>query len=147
MQLNQKISFHRKRLGLTQIELAEKVGVSRQAVSRWELGTAIPDINNLVRLGELFSVSSDYLLGTEKQTDTVNPAETDVDSPSVRNIRIKLKPKWIPIMGVGVVVILLLVVFAMNDMVATMMAAVSAILLVFLVGLFLVVLCSFILKK
>jgi len=44
------------------MELAEQLGVSRQAVSRWELGQTLPDIPNLLQLCELFGVSTDYLM-------------------------------------------------------------------------------------
>ena len=68
MRFEEKIVELRKSKGLSQEELAEQMGVSRQAVSRWELGHTLPDITNLVQLCELFGVSADYLVRDEEQT-------------------------------------------------------------------------------
>ena len=72
MRFEEKIIHLRKQKGLSQEELAEQLGVSRQAVSRWELGQTLPDIPNLVQLCELFGVSADYLVKDEEQTVTKN---------------------------------------------------------------------------
>lgn len=60
--LAEKIKFHRARLGLTQSALGEKLNVSFQAVSCWETGASLPDLDNLCRLAQLFQVSVDQLL-------------------------------------------------------------------------------------
>lgn len=65
MRFEEKIVELRKHKGLSQEELAEQLGVSRQAVSRWELGQTLPDIPNLLQLCELFGVSADYLVKDE----------------------------------------------------------------------------------
>lgn len=57
-----KIAEKRKLLGMTQIELAEKMHVTRQTVSRWEAGTAMPDIDKIGEIADLLGVSCDYLL-------------------------------------------------------------------------------------
>jgi len=62
MILSEKIVMLRKKFGWSQEELAEQLGVSRQSVSKWELGTAIPDLDKIVRLSQLFGVSTDFLL-------------------------------------------------------------------------------------
>ena len=62
MNLAEKLISLRKKQGLTQLELAEKLDVSRQAVSRWEAGDAMPGIENLKLLSELYEVSIDFLL-------------------------------------------------------------------------------------
>jgi len=67
MRFEEKIVELRKSKGLSQEELAEQLGVSRQAVSRWELGQTLPDIPNLLQLCELFGVSADYLVRDEEQ--------------------------------------------------------------------------------
>lgn len=73
MKLTDKLISLRKESGLTQTELAEKLTVSRQTVSNWELGEAIPSADNLGRLSELYGVSMDYLMsdGAERPTATV----------------------------------------------------------------------------
>lgn len=65
MKLSEKILLLRKRQGLSQEALAEQLHVSRQAVSRWEMGTALPDAANLLQLSDLFGVTADYLLREE----------------------------------------------------------------------------------
>ncbi|MCL2576211.1 MAG: helix-turn-helix transcriptional regulator [Defluviitaleaceae bacterium] len=62
MKFEEKIQILRKQYNLSQEKLAEMVGVSRQSISKWELGEASPDIVNIVRLSEVFNVSTDYLL-------------------------------------------------------------------------------------
>ena len=67
MTLAEKIKHLRKLHGMTQERLAEKLSVSRQTVSKWESGTTSPDLLNVVELGRLFQVSTDYLLKEEEQ--------------------------------------------------------------------------------
>jgi transcriptional regulator with XRE-family HTH domain len=62
MNLNEKIQKLRKDQGLSQEQLAEQLHVTRQAVSKWETGEGLPDIENILQLSELFGVSVDYLL-------------------------------------------------------------------------------------
>ena len=57
-----KIKELRKRDNMTQEQLAEKLNVSRQAVSKWESNTAYPDISNLILLRDIFDVTLDYLV-------------------------------------------------------------------------------------
>lgn len=61
--LGRRILYHRKRLGLTQDQLAEKMGVTAQAVSKWEHDLSCPDVTTVPRLAELFGISTDELLG------------------------------------------------------------------------------------
>ena len=65
MKLSDKIVGLRKSRGMSQETLAEHLNVSRQAVSRWEMGTAMPDATNILRLSKLFHVTADYLLDDE----------------------------------------------------------------------------------
>lgn len=65
MILADKIIRERKKNGWTQEELAELMNVSRQSVSKWESAQSIPDINKVIRLSELFGVSTDYLFKDE----------------------------------------------------------------------------------
>ena len=64
--LNERIAWYRKKCGLTQEELAEKCSVTPQAVSKWENGLTSPDISLLPRLGEVFGITTDELLGVER---------------------------------------------------------------------------------
>ena len=65
MKLSDKIVKLRKTNGLSQEDLAEKLNVSRQAISRWEGGSAQPDATNILQLSKLFGVTADYLLNDE----------------------------------------------------------------------------------
>ena len=69
MTLGEKIQQLRKETGLSQETLAEQLGVSRQAISKWELGEATPDTDKIVRLCRLFHISTDYLLFDEMEQD------------------------------------------------------------------------------
>lgn len=73
MNLSERIQELRKARGLSQEELAEALGVSRQAVSKWESGQSSPDLDKIVQLSEYFGVSTDHLLkGAE-----LLPADTE----------------------------------------------------------------------
>ena len=62
MILADKIIALRKKHGMSQEELAEKINVSRQSVSKWEGAQSIPDLDRIIQLSQLFGVSTDYLL-------------------------------------------------------------------------------------
>ena len=79
MILADKIMKLRKKNGWSQEELAEKLNVSRQAVSKWEGAQSIPDMGRIIQLSELFGVSTDYLLKDELE-QTVESQETTPDS-------------------------------------------------------------------
>lgn len=71
----QRFTRLRKQRGLTQEELGEKLGVSGQAVSKWENDASMPDISLLVQLSDILGVSLDDLLGKERQLTRVVPEE------------------------------------------------------------------------
>lgn len=73
MILADKILDLRKKSGLSQEELAYKLGVSRQAVSKWESAQAIPDLNRIIKLAEVFSISTDYLLKDNYEPSDIEP--------------------------------------------------------------------------
>lgn len=66
MKLHEKIVLYRKKNGLSQEGLAEKIGVSRQAVSKWETGEALPEVTKLKALADTFNVTVDFLLDESK---------------------------------------------------------------------------------
>lgn len=81
----------RKQKGLSQAELAKKIGVSRSAVSMWEIGASQPDNDLLMKMSRLMNVSIDALLGNE-------PARTASTIPSASNV-FPLKTKKVPLLG------------------------------------------------
>ncbi|MEW4412236.1 helix-turn-helix transcriptional regulator [Clostridium sp. AN503] len=78
MNLADRIQYLRKSRGISQEELADKIGVSRQAVSKWESSQSSPDIEKIILLSEYFNTTADYLLkGTEpKENETKNQEDT-----------------------------------------------------------------------
>lgn len=87
MKLNEKILTLRKKMGLSQEELAEKLNVSRQAVSRWEVGSAQPDASNVLQLSKLFGVTADYLLNDEYESDRDVPIVRRTESSAKQTVR------------------------------------------------------------
>ena len=71
--LGRRIAANRKRLGLTQDALAEQLGVTAQAVSKWENDQSCPDISMLPKLAQIFAVTTDELLGVEKKAEEELP--------------------------------------------------------------------------
>lgn len=72
MELYERLAELRKQANLSQEKLAEMLNISRQAVSKWESGTSSPDINNIIQLGKLYDVSTDYiLLGKPQEVDSL----------------------------------------------------------------------------
>uniref|UniRef100_UPI004055B29D helix-turn-helix domain-containing protein n=1 Tax=Agathobacter sp. TaxID=2021311 RepID=UPI004055B29D len=83
MILADKIIRLRKKNGWSQEELAEKMNVSRQAVSKWEGAQTIPDLEKILKLGELFGVTTDYLLKDEMENEDYTDGVSD---PGIRKI-------------------------------------------------------------
>ena len=94
MKLNEKIAYYRWQGKLSQEELAAQVGVSRQAVSKWELDEAAPDINKLLALARAFGVTTDHLLdeGAEPERPASPPPAQEPSAP-----RRPLRPRRGPV--------------------------------------------------
>lgn len=90
MTFAEKFLTLRKSENMSQEEIAEKLNVSRQAISRWEMGTAMPDAQNLLQISRLFKVSIDYLLNDEV-AERIN---TVVNVEASTNKKRKLKPLY-----------------------------------------------------
>jgi transcriptional regulator with XRE-family HTH domain len=85
MTFGEKLQLLRKQKGMSQEQLASQLTVSRQAVSKWELDSSLPDTENVVQLSKLFEVSIDYLLFDE--------IESNGDIPAVKENATVLKNK------------------------------------------------------
>ena len=81
MILAEKIIDLRKKNGWSQEELADKLGVSRQAVSKWEGAQSIPDLERILGMSRLFGVSTDYLLKDENEAETVQIQREEETAP------------------------------------------------------------------
>ncbi len=89
--LGTKIAEKRKSLGMTQIEFAEKMHVTRQTVSRWEAGTAMPDIDKIGEIADILGVSCDYLLkdgAVENSTAQTRGAEKLLKGMSGKTVQL-----------------------------------------------------------
>lgn len=86
-----KISFCRKKAGLSQEALATRLNISRQAVSRWETGEAVPDTEKIVQLSRLFQVSTDYLLLDEIKEPLTGQNPTGIQTGPAKEKRKHLR--------------------------------------------------------
>lgn len=78
MILSEKIMMLRKQNGWSQEDLAEKLGISRQSVSKWESASSIPDLDKIIKMSEIFGVTTDYLLKDE--IEEIIPPGSDISA-------------------------------------------------------------------
>ena len=90
MNLSEKILYCRKKAGMSQLDLADALGVSRQAVSKWETGESNPDVTKLPQMAALFGVTTDYLLSDEPVEKNAEPAEAPEPPRSA-----PVYPEWV----------------------------------------------------
>lgn len=88
MKLSDKIVQLRKSNGWSQEDLAEKLNVSRQTISRWEGATAQPDAANLLQLSKLFGVTTDYLLNDDYKSDDDLPKVNEVKTDGLQQMMV-----------------------------------------------------------
>lgn len=103
MSFEERLLEIRKSRGMSQEALAEKVGVSRQAVSKWETGEALPDYAKLIALADALEVSLDYLCGREPRVETVPAVVTE--SPKKRQKGWVVAVVWTVVVAMVVVLI------------------------------------------
>ena len=118
MTMGEKIQNMRKARGWSQEELADRIGVTRQAVSRWEANSAKPDADKIIAICDLFGISADYLLrdrydGEQAQNQT-RDAETTALTSAIRGMTLK---QWA---AVGAIVLGLVMIFAIKFLYAVM---------------------------
>lgn len=94
MTTGQRIASRRKLANLSQEDISQELGVSRQAVSKWESDAGLPDIDNLITLSKMFGVSVGWLLGTE-QDPSFDPSTglSDAQLKMVEEIIVRHKPR------------------------------------------------------
>ena len=111
MAIGRRISELRKKNGLTQEQLAEELGTTRQAVSKWESEKSSPDIDSVIRMGTLFDVSMDYLLlGEDKLDKTHSPGLLPSTEPANKSNWKKLT--YAILLLLGIILVCLLPLFA-----------------------------------
>ena len=122
MELHEKLYTLRKEKGLSQQAVAEALHVSRQAISRWELGTSVPTTENLSSLSKLYDVSLDHLLNdaSEPKKITVKPDRSSVGEEAGIG-KIEMSPaktrghrKRYLLIGLSLILLLITVSFAVT---------------------------------
>ncbi len=83
----------REESGMTQSELAKKLGITRSSVNAWEMGISVPSTQYIVELAEIFKLSTDYLLGVDTSASVNVSGLTDADIQLVHCIVSHLKKK------------------------------------------------------
>lgn len=113
MELGTRIAALRKRHGMTQEQLAQHLGTTRQAVSKWESGKSEPDVATLIRLGELFRVTMDYLLlGVSSDSPSVSLPKEEKPHRYLREEDKRWLVPFLIILIIGIAILLLLPLFA-----------------------------------
>ena len=90
MTTGQRIAAKRKELSLSQEALGEALGVSRQSIYKWESDTSLPEIDKLVALSRLFSVSVGWLLGVEEESAAAEPEQAPAPSGELTETQLKM---------------------------------------------------------
>ncbi len=104
MKLSEKLYKLRKEKGLSQEQLAEKLKISRQAISKWESGNAVPEIENLTALSNFFSVSLDYLMKDDISELTENAL---ISPPKLKKSAITYRLMGIIICIIGILCLII----------------------------------------
>ena len=122
MTVGEKIQFYRKRIGLSQEELGQKMFVSRQTVSLWEMDKTLPTVDNLRRLKELFSVSIDDILSEAEpiEEEVIKPGEAYVFQYNKTDLQEVFKKVRLPLIKNAVIfsvacIFLLVLAFAQDE--------------------------------
>ena len=88
IEIANRLAKLRKEKGYSQEELAEKLGLSRQAVSKWERAESSPDTDNLICLAKLYNVSLDELLRTEEDVESIKETVKEKEESKDKTVKI-----------------------------------------------------------
>lgn len=91
MKLEEKLQQLRKQNGLSQEQLADKLGIARQTISKWETGQAVPELNGLVLLSDLYGVTIDRMVKEDDACNLALDQETDIDINKIVSFLIRAK--------------------------------------------------------
>ena len=117
MILRQKLKYLRKQMGLSQLELAVKLQVSRQAVSGWEAGSSKPSTENLQCMSKLYSVSLEYLLDDSQEWPNKKD-EQNIERDIITNSRRNTKKAYILLLLVIGISALMLICFVWKSFIS-----------------------------
>ena len=116
MSLAKKMIELRKQNGLSQRDLADRLGVSRQAISRWETGAVQPLADSVKSLAQVFQVSTDYLLNDDLDTPTPPPTAQPAPTPQKEPTPARKHRKWLLALAALAAAAVLALVTAMGTM-------------------------------
>ena len=112
MRVGKRISELRKKQGITQEQLADILGTTRQAVSKWESGKSNPDLDYVIRMGGIFRVSMDYLLLGSEHAATAPEMPDECGSRMEVSAPTRHKVIYVILLAFGIVILLLCPLFA-----------------------------------
>ena len=122
--LNEKIKSLRKQRGFTQEELAIRLNVVRQTISKWEKGLSVPDAEMLIKIAELFEISTSELLGGNFQSNANEMEQNEISQQLARiNEQLAIKNKrsrtiWKVILGIIITIIVFYIFMIIISMVS-----------------------------
>lgn len=122
--LADKIIQERKKKGWSQEELAERLDVSRQSVSKWEGGLSVPELDKIIAMSTIFGVSTDYLLKDEVEKAPLNVSDTTAPKPSrvvtereaKEYVSLVRKLSWRIATGVGLCILSPILLIQLSDL-------------------------------
>lgn len=138
MTLGEKLQKLRKDQKMSQEELASKITVSRQAVSKWELNEALPDTENLIQLSKVLGVSIDYLLNNEIE----NIEETPILKEITKKVKKEYNNLWTIVTVISI--ILAIIIGSFMNVTTTVVLIIASIGIIIIAGM---LINYFIIKK
>lgn len=138
MTLGEKLQKLRKDQKMSQEELASKITVSRQSVSKWELNEALPDTENIIQLSKVLGVSIDYLLNNEIE----NIEETPILKEITKKVKKEYNNLWTIVTVISI--ILAIIIGRVMNVTTTVVLIIASIGIIIIVG---VLINYFIIKK
>ena len=97
MKLEEKLQMLRKQNGYSQEQLADKIGIARQTVSKWENGQAVPELNGLISLSELYGVTIDRIVKDDDECNILLCKGADFDINNAVSFLVSAKKNTYPI--------------------------------------------------
>ncbi len=109
MEISERLQQLRKLANYSQEQLADMLGVSRQAISKWESAQANPDINNIIKLSDIYNVSADYILMGKESNSDLNEVKCNIEKKAYNHIS-KKALSVIAIIGSTAIITILFIV-------------------------------------
>ena len=111
MKFNEKLIMLRKQHNLSQEQVAEKLGVARQTISKWELGETTPEMDKLIIISELYNITLDELMKEENEGKVINDPN-NTNSQKLAGMTIKI------LKGIGILFLIVSILYVMLMIIA-----------------------------